>query len=228
MTSSKDQQTQNTVEEKAPGRCISVFSNTGGVGATTLAINVASSMAAQLKGSVVLVDLILQRGDVSSFLDIPTLYTTVNLVSDSDRVDANFLRSVLPKHPSGMYVLPAPNSPDEADLITASQISHMLKLLGAHFEAVVIDAGHEYNDITLTVLDESDQVLLMSLPLLPSIRNTKRNLEMFERLEYDSSKIVLAVNRYDARGRWIRARSRRPWAILFTGASPTIMKQPSG
>ncbi len=186
------------VGTKLPGRLITVFSNKGGVGATMVTINVAASLAARLPGSVVVVDLVLQHGDISVFLDVPTSYTVVNLVQELDRTDPSYLKSVLPKHPSGIYVLPAPYAPDEGELITDGQVSRLLRTLRSTFDAVVVDAGNEFNDHTLTALDASDRLLLVTLPNLPSVRNTKRTLELFDRLYYDASKLVIVVNRHDA------------------------------
>ncbi|MBI3616340.1 MAG: hypothetical protein HY211_07485 [Candidatus Omnitrophica bacterium] len=185
------------------GHLISIFGNTGGVGTTTLAIQVAASLRSKLGPSsqVVLVDLVLQRGDLSAFLDVPTTYSLVNLVTELDRVDPSYLHSVLPKHPSGIYVLPAPYAPDEADLVTSVQIGRMLHILHSVFDGVVVDAGHEFSEVVLSALEASDRVLLLTLPLLPSIRNTRRTLDLFDRLSYDPAKLILVLNRGDASGR---------------------------
>ena len=180
------------------GRLITVFSNKGGAGTTTVAINVAASLAAQLSGSVAVVDLVLQHGDISVFLDVPTVYTVVHLISELDRADASYLQSVLPKHSSGVYVAPAPFAPDQGELVTSVQIIRLLQALRASFDAVVVDAGNEFNEQTLAALDTSSHIYLVTLPNLPSVRNTKRSLELFERLGYDSSKVSLIVNRHDA------------------------------
>ena len=181
-----------------PGRLITVFSNKGGVGTTTVAINIASALAAQITGNVAVVDLVLQHGDVSVFLDVPTVYTVVHLINELDRADASYLQNVLPKHPSGVYVAPAPFAPDQVELVTSVQIHRLLQTLRTSFDAVVVDAGHGFNEPTLAALDASSQIYLVTLPTLPSVRNTKRSLELFERLAYDSAKVSVIVNRHDA------------------------------
>lgn len=187
---------------KPPAELISVFGNTGGVGTTSLSIQVAASLAGRPHaGSVVLADLVLQRGDVSAFLDVPTQYSAVNLVNELDRVDPSYLQSVLPKHSSGVYILPAPYAPDDADLVTPVQVGRMIHSLRSVFDAVVVDAGHEFSETVLSVLDASSRILLLALPLLPSIRNARRTLELFDRLNYDPGKVVLVLNRHDAQGK---------------------------
>lgn len=187
---------------KPPGQLISVFSSKGGVGTTTVAINVAASLAAQFRNpsSVVLVDLVLQHGDVPVFLDVPTKHTVANLVVELDRADSNYLLSVLPKHRSGVHVLPSPYAPDESDLVNAVQISRLLQVLSSVFDALVVDAGHELTDSVLTALEASHRIFIVASPSLPSIRNTRRSLDLFTRLGYDSSKLVLILNRHDAEG----------------------------
>lgn len=188
----------DTTPLQAPGRIISVFSNKGGVGTTMVAINAAASLAALQREPVVVVDLVLQHGDIALFLDSLTNCSVVSLVKELDRADASFLRSILPRHEAGMYVLPAPSAADEAELISSAQVNQLLAALRTAFAAVVIDAGNEFNDQTLAALDVSDQVVLVTLPNLPSIRNTRRGLELFERLHYDPSKLIVTVNRADA------------------------------
>ncbi len=186
---------------RARGQLISVFSYKGGVGTTTVAINVAASVAARVPGEVAVVDLVLRRGDISVFLDTPTTYTIVNLATELDRTEPSYLKSVLTRHATGLYVLPAPYALDEAELVTPVQVSRLLKRLCAAFDAVIVDAGNEVHDTSLAALDGADRLLLVTLPNLPSIRNTRRSLELFERLHYDASKLVVVVNRHNARER---------------------------
>ncbi len=181
------------------GQMVAVLSNKGGVGTTMVAINTAAALAHQLPGAVAVVDLVLQRGDLSVFLDVPTTYTVVNLVTELERADPSYLKSVLPRHRSGMHVVSAPYAPEEAELVTPVQVGRLLQRLATTFEAVVVDAGNEVNDRNLPALDAADRILLVTLPNLPSIRNTKRTLELFERLKYDPSKVVVVVNRFNAK-----------------------------
>ncbi len=188
------------VSAKPQGRIITVASNTGGVGTTMLSINLAAALGDRLPERVAVVDLVLQHGDVSTFLDVPTAYSVVNLVAELDRVDGSYLKSVLPKHQAGIYVVPSPTVPDEAELVTSAQTTRLLQKLSAVFDLIIVDAGNEFNNQTLAAFDLSEQILLVTLPSLPAIRNTKRALELFGRLPIEQSRIRIVLNRSDAKG----------------------------
>lgn len=183
------------------GLVVGVFSNKGGVGTTTIAINVAGALARRTAGSVVLVDLVLQHGDIGTLLDTPSVYTVAHLAREVDRADASYLKSAISKHPSGLFVLPAPAAADEAESVTGTMVSRIVTALRGAFDYVILDLANEFSDPTLAALDASDRILLLTLPDVPSVRNTRRGLELFERLRYEPSKTLLAVNRADAQGR---------------------------
>lgn len=193
------QSTSAAPVSKPTGSIISVFSNKGGVGTTMSAINLAASIAEKSAGKVAVVDLVLQHGDIAVFLDVPTEQNVVTLIPDLDRADASFLQSTMSKHAAGMHVLPAPYHPDEAELITADQITQLLKALAQVFEYVVVDLGNGYSESSLAVMDVSDSIFLITLPSLPDIRNTRRALDLFKRINFDMNKVHVVVNRYNAK-----------------------------
>src|SRR6266571_2046505 len=119
-------------ESAQSGRIISVYNPIGGMGTTTVAVNLAATIAAN-GGKVALVDLNLYSGDVSSFLDVNPAYTLSSVTSNVARLDASFLMSVMTKHASGVYVLTEPLEVDEALDITPEQIVRVLALLKGVF-----------------------------------------------------------------------------------------------
>ncbi len=180
------------------GKVITIFSNKGGAGTTTVAVNLAVGLARFTKSQVVMVDLVSGHGDVPMFLDLNPSYTIIDLVENLGRADKTYLLSALARHTSGLYVLAEPNRPEDIEAITSEQIMEIINLLKSVFDYVIIDGGNEFNDQVLTALEHSDSILLVTLLNLPAIRNTKRCLDIFRQLRYDQKKARLIVNRYNS------------------------------
>ena len=87
---------------------------------------------------------------------------------------------------------------EDAEELTAEQINEVLTVLRASFEFVVVDTTTSFDSKTLTALDLADDILLVSIINLPSIRSSQRLLNLFERLGYDPQKVKLVINRYIA------------------------------
>lgn len=184
------------------GRVVTVFSNKGGLGKTTIAINLAMSLSEAVGKPVALVDLNLQMGDVTTFLDIEPKQTIVDIVRNLGRVDSAYLRnSMHPYRVSGsaaeVFVLAEPQQLEEAEDITSAQINSVLTVLRSSFDYVVLDVSSTIDAKTLAALDLSDHILLTAIINLPCIRSAQRILTLFDRLGYErGGKVKLVVNRY--------------------------------
>jgi pilus assembly protein CpaE len=181
------------------GRIITVFSNKGGLGKTTIAVNLALSLSEVVGKPVALVDLNLQLGDITTFLDVEPKQTIVDIARNIGRVDAAYLEGSLAQYSTDkatVYVMADPLQVEDAEELTADQINAVLTVLRATFEYVVIDTTTSFDSKTLCALDLADQILIVSIVNLPSIRSSQRLLNLFERLGYDTQKIKLIVNRY--------------------------------
>jgi pilus assembly protein CpaE len=183
------------------GRIVTVFSNKGGLGKTTIAVNLAIALSEIVGKPVALVDLNLQLGDITTFLDVDPKQTIVDIARNIGRVDAAYLESslaqfVCPTNGATLHVLADPLHVEDAEELTADQINAVLTVLRASFEYVVIDTTTSFDTKTLAALDLADQILLVSMVNLPSIRSSQRLLKLFERLGYEEQKIKLTLNRY--------------------------------
>jgi pilus assembly protein CpaE len=188
---------QDSAAARQAGEIVTVFSNKGGVGTTTIATNLAVSLARETEEQVVIADLDLQLGDVTMFLNMKPRYTIVDVVSRGPGLDPGSVHSSLAKHDSGIYVLGEPARPEDADTISPDQVGQVLSHLRQMFKYVVVDATHSFEDRTIEVLDVSDIILLVVLLDLPNIRNVQRCLDIFNRLPgYSENKVRLVVNRY--------------------------------
>lgn len=184
-------------EERHQSKIITVFSNKGGIGKTTIATNLAVSLADLTGKKVALLDLNLQLGDVTTFLDISPSFDISYIVNNLSRVDESFLLSTLEKYKDKeLYILADPPYLEQAEEITSEQINTVLSTLKAVFSYIIIDTSSNFDSKTLCSLDNSDNILLVSMVNLPTIRNSQRCLDLFNRLDYNEDKVKLIINRY--------------------------------
>ncbi|MDD3150556.1 MAG: AAA family ATPase [Candidatus Gastranaerophilales bacterium] len=178
-------------------KVFTIFSNKGGIGKTSVATNLAMSLTELTGKKVALVDLNLQLGDVTTFLDITPAFDISYVVNNLNRIDESFLFSTLERYKNkNLYVLADPPYLEQAEEISADQINTVLNTLKSVFSYIIIDTGVNFDSKTIPALDIADNILLISMVNLPCIRNTQRCLDLFNRLGYESEKIKLIVNRY--------------------------------
>lgn len=178
-------------------RVITTFSNKGGIGKTSIATNLAIELANITKEKVALIDLNLQMGDITTFLDLRPAFDTAYVMQNLSKTDEEFLLSTLEKYKdTNLYVLADPPYWEQAKDITAEQIKKLLSALKQTFSYIVLDTSANFDDKTITALDNSDLILLITIVNLPAIRNCQRCLDLFERLGYDKEKTKIILNRY--------------------------------
>jgi pilus assembly protein CpaE len=181
------------------GRIITVFSPKGGVGSTTIAINLAANIYEQTQNPTILVDLDLNAGDVTTFLNMKPSYTMSDVTTNIARLDKSFLKGVIAKHDSGISVLAEPQKVEEGVSISSSEISRVLALLKTMFNYIVVDA-ESISERTTTSLKMSDTILLIFSLSLPGIRNIQRYLKFFDGLGVGRDRVKIVANRYLKKG----------------------------
>lgn len=162
------------------GRIVLVLGAKGGIGATTVAVNLADALTRQGSGRTALLDLAQPQGETPIFLDLEHAYTWADVAANIDRLDATYLESVMARHHSGLAVLPAPDYSAEAAL-DPSVLRQILELLRRSYAQVVLDAGTGVGigqgEATLEALHMADDVLLVLDLSLPCLARAKRFLE---------------------------------------------------
>lgn len=177
------------------GRVMSVFSLRGGVGKTTLAVNLAISLAQLWMTDVALVDLALETDQVAMMLNLRPRLTWEGLANAGiERLDEDLVCGHLVPHESGVHVLAAPTSPASATLITPKLVERVLELLRTRYSFVVVDLPASFAETNLLAFDASDPISLIMAPELTSLKASKTTLDVLASLGFASDRIAMVLN----------------------------------
>jgi pilus assembly protein CpaE len=179
------------------GRIVTVFSPKGGVGKTTISVNLALALADKGARKVCLVDLDLAFGDVAITLQLFPSHTMEHAIGSEDAIDAPLLESLLTRHADSVMVLAAPNHPDVRERVTPMLVSRILKGLRESFDYIVVDTAPAFDEQTLTALDETDECVIIATLDVPTLKNVKVALETLEMLDIARDHRHLLLNRAD-------------------------------
>jgi pilus assembly protein CpaE len=186
--------------EREPGKVVALFSPKGGVGRTTLAVNIAVAAASERTSNVVLIDGAFQFGDVAILLNLnPRGKSIADLIPELQAGgEIESLDTFTVAHSSGIRVLLAPPTPETADLITPAAVKRTLEAFRATADLVIVDCAAWFSDTTLAILDAADIILAVLTLEITAIKNIRLFLEVAEQLGYPPERIVLVLNRADS------------------------------
>lgn len=174
---------------------IAVAGVAGGVGTTSVAVNLGCALARKETNTVTLVDLDLCLGDADVQLDAIPEHTLVDVSQNVTRLDFTLLKRSLTKHSSGLYLLPRPVQLEDVALVTPEDIQRVIGLLRASFTHVILDLSKSYNAIDMVALEMATHVLLVIQLDLPCLRNLVRLMASFKEMDGMADKIRVLVNR---------------------------------
>ena len=183
----------------AQGKIVTVYSPKGGTGCTTLAVNLALALHNE-DTRVVLVDANLQFGDVAVFVNEQGKNTIIDLAPRVDELDPDIVEEIMIKHEaSGIHILAAPQRPEMAEKVSADQFGKVLNYLRRMYAYVVVDTAPILTDITLSAIDASDTIVLITTQDIPAIKNARLFLDLLQTMGIDRERIVFTMNRFDKR-----------------------------
>jgi pilus assembly protein CpaE len=182
------------------GKVVLVYSPKGGVGCTTLAVNLATMMCQlEPEARVAVLDASLQFGDVGVLLNLRATRSIVDLADNLGDLDEELLEStLLTDDRSGLKVLLAPPKPEMAEFVTAEAMRQVIELMQRAYDYVIIDLGKRLQDLELSLFDLADRVILLIAPNLPAIKDARHFFEVMEALEYGEERTLLVLNKADA------------------------------
>ena len=180
---------------KVNSQVISVIGSRGGVGCTTLAVNLGATLAQEAANSVALIDLDLALGDADIALDLMGDHTLADIALNIDRLDMTFLKMSLVKHSSGLSLLPHPMQFEDVQLVRDEHLQRLINLLRASYSHLILDLSKSFSPCDVTALHHSDLILLVAQLELSSLRNVVRMLATLDLDQEIADKVRVVVNR---------------------------------
>jgi pilus assembly protein CpaE len=181
------------------GKIVTIYSPKGGTGCTTLAVNLALTLNNE-DTRVALVDGNLQFGDVAVFINEQGKNTIIDLAPRAEELDPEIVEEVMLKHAaSGLHVLAAPSRPEYAEKVSSSQFAKVLEYLRQMYAYVIVDTAALLTDVTLSAIDVSDLIVLVTTQDIPSIKNCRLFLDLLQTLGIERDRVLFVMNRYDKR-----------------------------
>ena len=187
-----------TPERSLRGRIVAVYSPKGGVGKTMLATNLAIALRQKAGERVGVLDIHPQFGHVGLAMNIYGNYSLLDLVAHSDGLEQELVDEMMPAHISGVQVLLAPSEIERVDAIPPRALAGVLHQLRSMFHWILVDTWSVLTDMTLSVLDEADRILLVATPELSTLRDVRRFLNLAQSLDLSEDRFSVILNRADS------------------------------
>ena len=174
---------------------IAVHSLRGGIGSSTLAVNLSIGLVALWQQPTLLLDLTMTAGQVALMLNMTLRRTWADIAHyAAGELDADVLSSIIGSHESGLHFIAAPTFPSEAEMLHGGTLGTALQIAKAQYEYVVADLPHDFSEPAIQALDSADVILLIASPDMASIRAVKAATETYGQLGYDREKVRLVLN----------------------------------
>ncbi|HEY1808699.1 MAG TPA: AAA family ATPase [Acidobacteriaceae bacterium] len=186
---------------RSSGHILSFFGAKGGVGTTTIAVTLAYYLVRQKNKRVLLIDNHPEFGHICLYLGLDgTRYHFDELIRNVNRLDSTLLRGFIAKHPSGLEVLSSPESHDLSRSVDPDALERTLEFLRGEYDYILLDCETSLEEVSLAVMDRSDQIYLVATPDIGAIRDLSRYIDGLSRNESTSTRLHVVINRYSSHG----------------------------
>jgi pilus assembly protein CpaE len=186
-------------QKKVSGKVLVFWGAKGGTGVTTMASNFAIALQKEAAREVALVDLNVQLGDISVVLGLEPRFTVFDALRNPDRLDQDFVTSLLVEHKSGVVVLAAPDHYEPTPAVPDGTLGKLLYILRDRYPYVVVDAGPSLGGGAQTVFEMADVVYVVTQADIPTLRNTQRLISHLQGSGDAHRRIEIVLNRHDPR-----------------------------
>jgi pilus assembly protein CpaE len=181
-----------TPETGKDPRVVAIYGGKGGCGKTTIAVNLAVALA-QGGNRTALIDLSLNFGDAALFLNITAKDTIAELVQEKNNFTIDDIKSYSMQHSSGVSLLCAPSGPEYAEYITARHVAQLINAMRPYYDFLILDLPGDLSECTLTAMENSDDILLVSRMDISNLRATKLMYGILTTLQ-QQEKVKLVLN----------------------------------
>ena len=179
------------------GKVITIFSPKGGVGKTTMSVNLGIALMRGGENKVCVVDLDLAFGDIAITLQLFPTHSIEHAIGGEHSADQSFVQELMTPHESGLMVLAAPSQPDARERVSGALVARLLQTLREHYDYIVLDTAPAFDEQTLTALDETDECIIVATLDVPTLKNVKVALETLDVLGVAEGRRHLLLNRAD-------------------------------
>ncbi|HBJ37726.1 MAG TPA: hypothetical protein DDZ51_23815 [Planctomycetaceae bacterium] len=187
---------QDTTEPSRMGTCVAFISNKGGVGKSSMAVNIATSLALRYPNEVLLIDASLQMGVCAPMLNVTPETSLMDAFEQRQRLDSTLIRQLATPHESGLLLLAAPPDPLAAADIDDQSIARVLNLARRTFRFVVVDTFPLFDQVVMSVLDIATRAYIVLDNVVPTVLSVVHLLRLLENLQYPPERLRIIVNRY--------------------------------
>lgn len=182
-------------EIKDQAMVLAVHSLRGGLGCSSVAVNLAMSLYRLWEKPTLVIDAVLNAGQVALMLNASPMHSWEDMVDVKvNDIDSSVVEGLITKHSSGLDFIAAPSYPIAVDSLSDEVWQTILEQLRNMYEFIVIDIAHDFSNAAIHMLNISDQVLMMVSPEMAAIRAAVCALNIYDRLNYMPEKTLPIIN----------------------------------
>lgn len=183
------------MRQPGKGTVLCVAGVKGGAGRSVIATNLAVAIRQQSQLRVALIDANIAFGDIGVMMNVSDSKTMLDAVPYLRQVDTELINNIVVEHGSGVHLLLAPPSPQEAEVVTSDLVKSMISVMTGMFDVIVIDTRPSFDDLNLAVFDSADLLLLVVTMDMMSIKDGRQFLDVTNLLGYPDDRLRLVLNR---------------------------------
>ncbi len=191
-----DQVSTSPKEQTNARKLIVMMGAKGGVGTTTVAVNLGVHLAMNAHKHTALLDFARPLGNAHLFLDVRPRFGIRDAMDNLDRLDTHFFGGLLTQHKSKLELLGGVQQPEEWRSIPMAPLERVVNVAQANFDVVLMDVGAQFSSDMGPVLRMARMILMVTEANVPSLWSLERRLLALAGFGIDSERLRLIVNRW--------------------------------